>query len=356
MRVDRANNRPAYTLIELVIAAGASSLLVGGLCSVVFLAGRALDEGSSNAVETSKAAEALDDTSFEWHHASGFSERADRAVTYKLPDRDADGLDETVRLSWSGTAGDPLQSVRNGGALADLAVDVREFRLAYSTRPVVGTGFAKGWIGDESLVAHWTFDEGSGAVANDATANANHGTLVNGPTWTADRLGQGLQFDGTNDYVTVPHKAALTMSDEMTLAAWIWAPNNAYSGFRVILNKGTSAYSYALATYNTEVGFGFYNGNLYGILTSGAGLVQRRWYHVAATWKREAPNYRMRLYLDGTQRVNQTTSVGLLPNTQALTIGREVNGSYWRGILDDVRIYNRALSGTEILQLKNGEL
>ncbi len=48
--------------------------------------------------------------------------------------------------------------------------------------------------------------------------------------------------------------------------------------------------------------------------------------------------------------------MGLLPNTQALTIGREVNGSYWRGILDDVRIYNRALSGTEIMQLKNGEL
>jgi hypothetical protein len=75
-----------------------------------------------------------------------FSERTANAVTFKVPDRTGDELPETIRYSWSGTAGDPLQIEYNGSAPATLVADVNQFDLSYSLRTMTGTGFAKGVI------------------------------------------------------------------------------------------------------------------------------------------------------------------------------------------------------------------
>ena len=74
---------------------------------------------------------------------------------------------------------------------------------------------------DTGLVAYWSFDEGSGTTAEDfSPANANTGTLTNGPTWVDGKVGKALSFDGTDDYVTMGNTNDITTGD-FTLAYWM---------------------------------------------------------------------------------------------------------------------------------------
>jgi len=76
------------------------------------------------------------------------------------------------------------------------------------------------------LVAHWTFDEGSGDIAYDSSGNGNDGTLNGGPVWVVGKIGGALEFDGADDFVSVPDKPYITFSssDSYTLATWVYVP------------------------------------------------------------------------------------------------------------------------------------
>jgi len=350
--------RLGYTLIELVVGLGAASVLMAGMASTVFMAARSLDHGGAKAVQTKQAHDAFDDVAMDLAHATTFTERAAHAVTFRVPDRDGNETPETFRYWWSGTAGDPLMVTYNGGTSATLADGARAFNLTYLTRSVTGTGFVKGMIQDPSLVAWWKLNETSGTTANDETTHALHASLFNNPTWTAGHSGNGLRFNGTSQYGRAPHNALLSITDQLTLTAWIWANSGSLSGFRFILRKGTNStnINYGMGTYDRELAFGFYNGGLQGYLTMGVNLQTDRWYHLAGTWAPEGTAHRMRLYVDGVQRATATTSSAMLTNTQALYIGRDSSGYYWSGILDDLRVYSRALSADEVMQVKNETL
>src|SRR3989338_1965645 len=67
------------------------------------------------------------------------------------------------------------------------------------------------------LVGYWTFDEGAGTTANDSSGNNNTGTLTNGPTWTTGKIGQALNFDGSDDYVKIPGTATLMSNFSVSL-------------------------------------------------------------------------------------------------------------------------------------------
>ena len=62
------------------------------------------------------------------------------------------------------------------------------------------------WAADPTLVGWWWFDDGVGTTAADSSGYKNNGTLTNGPMWVAGKFGKAMQFDGVDDYVTVPHK------------------------------------------------------------------------------------------------------------------------------------------------------
>ena len=72
----------------------------------------------------------------------------------------------------------------------------------------------------ETTAAFWHFDEGEGQSAQDSSLNANHG-LINGAVWTEGKQGLALDFDGKNDYVSVPDSDSLDLSEEITIACWI---------------------------------------------------------------------------------------------------------------------------------------
>ena len=92
--------------------------------------------------------------------------------------------------------------------------------------------------GPRGLVGYWTFDEGQGTTAFDSSGNGLHGTLRGGPTWvTAGQVGGALDFNGTTAYVEVPDNPLLSITGEITIAAWTYMRPTA-SGEMAIVSKG----------------------------------------------------------------------------------------------------------------------
>jgi hypothetical protein len=151
-RYRRGRCSAGHTLLEMVLAMAAATILLGGMASTIFLAGRSLDINDSTTIDTLEAGETLGDVTVDLQNASSFTERAATAVTLTTPDRDGDDLPETIRYAWSGTAADPLMIQCNGGAASTLISDVQDLNFTYATRLVVGTGFAKGIMDNANLL------------------------------------------------------------------------------------------------------------------------------------------------------------------------------------------------------------
>jgi hypothetical protein len=210
-------------------------------------------------------------------------------------------------------------------------------------KPLVGECISGGTT--NGLVAVWHFDEGSGSAAYDCSGNANDGA-INGATWTTGKIGKALQFDGSNDYVSVSHSASL-MPSAITVSVWIKLNDN---GRWMVVDKGTNhpGTYYMYGDAGTQVIWTIKDGtNRYDL--SYSNLVIGNWYHLVGTFDGSI----QKLYVNGDEKGSRTASFG--SNTQNLWIGKyQGGGSYdFNGIIDEVRIYNRALSADEVLALYN---
>ncbi|MCA9146996.1 MAG: prepilin-type N-terminal cleavage/methylation domain-containing protein [Planctomycetaceae bacterium] len=120
-----------FTLAELVIAVATSSLLVAGMTSAIFLAVRSADTNSGTALAI-QGSMVLEDIAAELRDAVYFKQRTATSVMFTVPDRDGDGDVETIRYSWTGTAGASLLREYNGGSAIPTVDDVHGFQLAYT--------------------------------------------------------------------------------------------------------------------------------------------------------------------------------------------------------------------------------
>jgi|GEM_PF-1211474 len=127
-----ARSRIGYTLIELIVSMGTASFILGGLSSSLYIASRGLDQDGT--ALRAEADQVLDKFLADVEHAISFSERTTNAVTFTVPDRDGNGLPDTIRYAWSGTPGAPLTYEYNGSAAETIAADVQIFNLAALTR------------------------------------------------------------------------------------------------------------------------------------------------------------------------------------------------------------------------------
>lgn len=139
----RHSRRAGYTLIELVVSMGAASVLLAALASAVTVS----TQSWSTDLSPRRQAEASDSTQRmhdDLRSAVQFTERTSRAATFQIPDRDGDGIRETVRYAWSGTPGDPLTVSLNSQPAEELVASVQEFQFDWQTRtltaPVVNNG------------------------------------------------------------------------------------------------------------------------------------------------------------------------------------------------------------------------
>jgi hypothetical protein len=201
--------------------------------------------------------------------------------------------------------------------------------------------------GPSGLVAAYGFNAGSGTTTADSSGNALVGTL-NGPTWTtAGKYGAALSFDGVNDWVTVSDAAALDLTTKMTLEAWV-NPSQLTGKWRtVILKEQPAELVYALyAASDTNVPMGIvFTGGAERKAKGTTALALNTWTHLALTYDGTT----LRLYVNGTQTASLATT-GTMPNSSgALRIGGNGVWSEWfAGKIDEVRVYNKALTAAEI--------
>ncbi len=204
------------------------------------------------------------------------------------------------------------------------------------------------------LVAAYSFNEGSGTTASDSSGNSNTGTLINSPTWTTSgKYGSALSFDGVNDYVDAGGNNSLDISNNLTISAWIKTSDTSGNG-RIIQRRAlgaTKGYEFSVGT-NGSLGFFYGDGTNYGY--SDAWGVNNKindgsWHHVVLTIVNgSTPSGSAISYVDGIFFAQQNFStVGSFTQTTNLIIGN-YSTKYFKGSIDEIRIYNRALSQSEI--------
>ncbi len=192
----------------------------------------------------------------------------------------------------------------------------------------------------------WHFDEDSGTTVTDSSGNGNtgtyygetfnDGTLKNGPQWVDGKFGKALSFDGVDDYVDCGNDSSLNLDNEVTVEAWI-KPIAVPSSGEGLASKADL--SYGLTYYgNGQVYFYTYSGSHF----STTSLPTGEWSHVVGTYDGTT----RRLYVNGVLK-DEDNDPGLsLSSSAKFKIG--YYSGYFNGLIDEVRIYNRALSEAEI--------
>ncbi len=196
------------------------------------------------------------------------------------------------------------------------------------------------------LVAGWSFNESSGTVAHDSSGNNNAATLVQGATWLPGHYNGGLALSGSPQLI-VPDSPSLDLSGSFTLTAWINpASLNGYQSILLKEDPSAGGCGYWLQTVGGGLSGGFYYGSGCREHTVNFAFQTGSWYHVAVVLDAAASTYSM--YVNGTLLNSEPEGAVPQPNNQSLMIGRSFYGEYWNGMLDEVRVYNRALGAGEI--------
>ena len=200
---------------------------------------------------------------------------------------------------------------------------------------------------DPNLVLYFPFEEGTGTMTKDLSGWSNHGTLVNGPTWSTGRAGKCLNFDGSDDYVDCGNSDSLAITKPITIECWIKI-NVANAGFILCKNTdygSSSHYQFGLDIYNSKVRFLPQTANV----RSNTALSTGQWYHfIAQVDANNNGKYFLNGVEDGTfSRVEGSSTCSLLIGARRTTNSTTIS-DYFNGCIDEVRIYNRILSASEI--------
>ena len=205
---------------------------------------------------------------------------------------------------------------------------------------------------------YYSFDENSGATAQDSSGAVNTGTLVNAPAWSAGKVNAALSFNGTDQYVEGA-SAAIHTDTSFSVAAWVYLTSK--NGFATAVSQDGTNISGFFLQYDQSVdrwGFTIRQSD-----STGAGLDGARsstspsldtWYHLVGVY--DSSTNQLSLYVDG---ILAGTATRHTPwdATGAFAVGRAKFGpltDFWPGMIDDVRVYQRALSPGEVTTLANG--
>ncbi len=195
---------------------------------------------------------------------------------------------------------------------------------------------------NNGLAAWWKFDEGIGTIAYDSVGT-NNGTIYGTATWTTGHINGALSFNGTSDYVNCG--SGPSNYDNITVSAWMKTSTQG----TLVSNRYNPSYGtwYTLFSNGIELG-GDTNGSGYMNVTFNTPTLDGAWHHIVYT--KDGTNHA--IYVDGFLD-QQFTSNADISWSQPLCIGKrwfQKNASiFWfNGVIDDVRIYNRALTATEV--------
>jgi hypothetical protein len=234
---------------------------------------------------------------------------------------------------------------------------------------IVGMGdlavIAADWLKSDSALSfegYWKFDEATGSIASDTSLNSYDGVLMNmdNSDWVGGIKGNALDFDGTNDYVEISGYKGITGTASRTCSAWIKTSGSTSN--TVIVDWGT-------ASADQKWLFGVFSTGELAVYTwpsyikTNRTVTDNQWHHVAAVLADDGtPNVNeIKLYVDGQLQVTTASSAQAINTVAAanVVIGAYDAGAksgYFKGLIDDVRIYNQALTLDEILATAPGEI
>ena len=201
---------------------------------------------------------------------------------------------------------------------------------------------------DSALAAYWKFDETSGTTALDSSGNGNNGTLVGDPKWVAGKFGGALEFNG-NDYVNCGNGPAIQLRNQMTIAFWFKVQAFS-SNWEAFLAKGDGAYRASSAGSGKATHMGITAGNFFdGTII----VTDNQWHHWCGTYDGTTA----KIFVDGKLDAQRTYG-GQIGDSRSynLYIGEnsQAPGRFLHGLMDEVRLYNRALTDVEIMDVMAG--
>lgn len=206
-----------------------------------------------------------------------------------------------------------------------------------------------GQAGDPNLVAYWAFDEGTGVIAYDSVGG-NDGTFIGDPCWTSGRIDGALEFDGVDDYISCGTGPAITGTGPFAVSAWV--KTNVVKGHGIVTQRSASSAggSYGVSIFRDgRVQFYVYGGDIGFIFRSNVTVNDGLWHHVAAVRINSTDG---EIYVDGSLSATGSGPARSLNKVPVWIGGPGFTGPHhFGGSIDDVMIFNRALSAEEVEQL-----
>jgi len=199
---------------------------------------------------------------------------------------------------------------------------------------------------DDGLVLYLPFSEGTGTKTYDRSPYGNDGTIY-GAAWTDGKYGNALSFDGEDDYVDLQMKVDFPLGSGRTLMAWV--NFNDVDNPHVVL--GSDSINFCMLRYDKDYWKSFFSRLYDGSVVIYVGAPNAdlynqngRWYHMSFVVDRKN-THKMYLFIDGDLVDSRDIPTDFGTVNRNIYIGGKTNSWYMNGTIDEVRIYNRALSG-----------
>jgi fibronectin type 3 domain-containing protein len=273
----------------------------------------------------------------------------------KLTVVNTDGTYQDLTSQATFTSSNPaVATVDSTGLVAYVAPGTSTITATYNGLNFTATVMA---IADPSLKAWYMFDETSGLSAADLSGYGNNASLNGGGSWVAGNSGNAVSLNGNDGYVSLP-SGIVSNSTTGTITTWVYL--NSASNYMRIFDFGSGTATNMFLTVqngqNGKIRFAIKNNNSPEQQINGtSALPTGGWHHVAVTLNGATGI----LYVDGNE-VGRNSAMTIKPSDLGATtqnwIGRsQYNDPYLNGKVDDFRIYNRALSASEITKVMNGQ-
>lgn len=254
-------------------------------------------------------------------------------------------------VAGGGNAIDDLGSVEmtssgNGYPYLSVVSDGSQWRILNQSSGI-------GALGSDNLVGWWKFDEASGTTASDSSGQGNNGTLYGmaGTEWVSGKFGNAIELDGVDDYIRVPDSSDYE-SNHLTYSAWVYSDivGTNIDG-QTFINKGDNPWSVILTVGGQKPNFHHHGPNVW---LSGTSINLNEWVHVVASY--DGSN--SKIYVNGVLNASASDTTDTSYDSVDLYIGTRAGGNtnIFNGKIDDVRIYNKALSASEVAALYGDEI
>jgi hypothetical protein len=210
---------------------------------------------------------------------------------------------------------------------------------------LVGLGLASSAQATEAPIAAYSFDEGEGTTLHD-DSGSHDGTIENGAEWVGGKFGMGLRFDAEDDCVTIPDASDLDLGATFTLEAWVRPQQNRV--WTPVISKDASGewFSYELLDHGetgTPMGLTGQGTATYAETVGEDPPSPLLWSHLALTSDGED----LSLYLNG-EVLDTASALTPQASTKPLRLGCSETWGHFEGVIDEVRIYDRALDAEEL--------